>query len=151
MPQLHLYGRRWHVSSDSLPLVQVPLAVFTSGEPLVFFLGRASRFTVKVANNNPASSTSKETQARRRPLCGSNVGHPPCVLAVWVVILALAVAALESHAHKCHGKKYVQKYEQRVVLYGLLSLCLAQLVVQSLCIAVALRGEPYQMLVSAMP
>ena len=33
MPQLHLYGRRWHISSDSIPLAEIPLAMFTTGEP----------------------------------------------------------------------------------------------------------------------
>ena len=53
-----------------------------------------------------------------------------------MVILALAVAAMESRTHVCS----LQTRQQRVTLYGLLSLCLTQLVVQSCCIAVSLRG-----------
>ena len=54
-----------------------------------------------------------------------------------MVILALAVGAMEARKHLCS----LQTRQQRVTLYGLLSLCVAQLVVQSCCIAIGLRGK----------
>ena len=59
-----------------------------------------------------------------------------------MVILALAVGAIESRSHLCS----LQTRQKRVTLYGLLSLCLAQLVVQSCCIAIGLRGKASMLL-----
>ena len=60
-----------------------------------------------------------------------------CSGAVWVVIIGLAIAAMESRAH-CPDLIY----KQRVTLYGLEALTLFQVIVQAVSIGLAFRGEP---------
>ena len=121
-------GCRWHLGTDSLPLVEFPLLLFTAG--------------TSGSGCLPG-------------LCVASV--PDVCGAVWGVILALAIAAMESqHCERAAegfspdlptraadnpgaaGRQLI--YHQRVLLYGLEGLCIIQLALQTTVIVLGFRG-----------